>query len=200
MTHLLETEQSFQDVEGESSLSPSRPAIRTDEQAKKGYASSGYLPEEDSARLKHPDYKKLTQSQEGWLSSRKWNRKQPQKQKPSLNANTMIKWRKRLKQKPLGAIFVRTTPTPSIPSGRAGRDLADRLPDSMDWHCRPWLLGDYQQRGLTFRGRALRGLGRVSRLACHIIPHRLLSRGTSSHQTHSRLGVEVDYLVRTSWL
>ena len=47
MAHLLETEKSFQNVEGESSLSPSRPATRMDAQAKKGYASSGYLPEED---------------------------------------------------------------------------------------------------------------------------------------------------------
>ena len=87
MTHLLETEESFQNVEGESSLSPSRPATRMDAQAKKGHASSGYLPEEDWARLKHPDYKKLTQAQEGWLSSRKWNCKQPGKQDPSLKHN-----------------------------------------------------------------------------------------------------------------
>ena len=47
MTHPLETEESIQNVEGESSLSPSRPATRMDAQAKKDYASSGYLPEED---------------------------------------------------------------------------------------------------------------------------------------------------------
>ena len=78
-------------------LSPPRPATRTNVQAE-GVMLLRLPAWEGCVRLNHPDYKKLTQTQEGWLSSRKWNWNNHEN-KNSLNVPLKIRWRKRLKQK-----------------------------------------------------------------------------------------------------
>ena len=61
------------------SLSPLQPADRTDVQSEEEARLLGLPAWESYAtpKLIHLVYKKPTQRQEGWLSSRKWNRTQP---------------------------------------------------------------------------------------------------------------------------